>query len=802
MAFTPFDYMPNYGAMQETEEERRRREAEQQAGMPQAQPVSPQDFGAMPMQEQPVAGIETDFGAMPVQEQPAAVTTPAEPTQPAAGELKMVNGRLQRVTEPEPVTLPEFGPGVQVAGPAQMPPPAPRYTGPSQGAEAQTVSQQQPPTAVAPGFTGQGIQLPGQQPAPSQQPYDLFLSAANDTDRVNKLMGIRNDELQSPVFRRIASAEVAADLSNSTKEADAKERISKMSQTELARELQRKDSEGNWGKRILFGMLGMEAAVKDEEAKLGIGAKWSSVATTDPKTGATRNVLIKTRADGLPMVGYDAESGAKLDAKALAGLPSSTAKLNIVGGTYVNDKTREVGRVITDERTGTSYIQTDSGRKPMSGFRPQATGGTLADQILAAQGKAGVGLQFAAPVAAATAGGKVAGETAATYGTQIQQPQQLPVGSAAGVPAPGGAPVAPAAQAPAAVAAPAAAPAAISPEQSARLQGDLSSLNNELARIPAGDSRRPIIESERSRVLQQLGMPAAPAPVATGRAGAAQTPAQLRMQSEAQGAATTEAAKTPALVARADQEAYIKFKNDELLPKADTGAKLAGIRRDQISGPDGILNNPEIAGLLSGTGGQAREFQNLFRDVVGGSFEKIDDMSTRIKQANLDPKTKEILQIQLQRQREVTPLLIREVAPVGAITDFEQRMAKEAGIDVLRQGLYSSLTNLTRSQFQSDMAAYKAVFAERNPQLRTRAEFDRAWNAEKSRLDASYRKVYEDRAKYLGRYNRDGSNNNATIVAFKDHYPVPAFDPSTGQFRFSGYSRKAERAPLSTFERR
>jgi hypothetical protein len=284
------------------------------------------------------------------------------------------------------------------------------------------------------------------------------------------------------------------------------------------------------------------------------------------------------------------------------------------------------------------------------------------------------------------------------------------------------------------------------------------------------------------------------------------TPAQLRQQSEAQGAAATATATTPALVARADQEAFVKFKNDDLLPKADSGAKLAGIRRDQISGPDGIINNPEITGLLSGTGSQAREFQNLFRDIVAGTFKDDPDMSARIKQANLDDRMKQVLQIQLQRQREVTPLLIREVAPVGAITDFEQRMAKEAGIDVLRQGLYSSLTNLTRSQFQSDMAAYKAVYAERNPQLRTRGEFDRAWNQEKARLDASYRKVYEDRAKYIGQYNRDGSNNNATIVAFRDHYPVPTFDASTGQFRFSGYSRKAEqqtaeRPPMSNFRK-
>jgi hypothetical protein len=162
---------------------------------------------------------------------------------------------------------------------------------------------------------------------------------------------------------------------------------------------------------------------------------------------------------------------------------------------------------------------------------------------------------------------------------------------------------------------------------------------------------------------------------------------------------------------------------------------------------------------------------------------------------------KQVLQVQLQQQREVTPLLIREVAPVGAITDFEQRMAKEAGVDITRQGLYAGMTNLTRSAFQSDIAAYKAVFKSNNPQLQTREQFDRAWNQEKARLDSVYRRVYEDRARYIGQYNKDGSNNNATVVAFRDHYPVPQFNQETSQWEFKGYSKNALRPKLKEFER-
>jgi hypothetical protein len=39
-----------------------------------------------------------------------------------------------------------------------------------------------------------------------------------------------------------------------------------------------------------------------------------------------------------------------------------------------------VGRAVTDKRTGRSFIQTDQGLKPMAGFRPQSSMGSLSDQ--------------------------------------------------------------------------------------------------------------------------------------------------------------------------------------------------------------------------------------------------------------------------------------------------------------------------------------------------------------------------------------------------------------------------------------
>jgi soluble lytic murein transglycosylase-like protein len=142
----------------------------------------------------------------------------------------------------------------------------------------------------------------------------------------------------------------------------------------LAKVASAKPSEqGSWGKAILFGLLGMENSAKNEATKLGVGAKWDSH-NIDGK-----DYLIKTRADGLPMEGIDPTTGKSIPASIYQQVAGGKRELDIPGGTYVNDRTGEVGRVVTDKRTGRSYVQTDDGRKPMTGFRPQASGGTLAD---------------------------------------------------------------------------------------------------------------------------------------------------------------------------------------------------------------------------------------------------------------------------------------------------------------------------------------------------------------------------------------------------------------------------------------
>lgn len=405
-----FDYTaPNYNTVGETEEERRRREAEEAAkaaevaGPAEPGPVkqtitydpvtgeqrmkiegSVQDLspnnaltptvsmpGQMPEATQvaepvkpPELGLQKQFETPAVPAQPAAPTAmPAEQPRELPPGVQMVNGRLQlAAAAPEVAQVPTPGPGVQVAG--------------------------------APGAPMPQLQTPAAQPAAQPSFTDMWTQAGQDPA---KFLAIRNDTTLTPEQRKLAGREAArlsymeGDKTEGEQAALAtyQQAAASGDWNNLAKMMKAQNEEGSWGRRILFGMLGMEAAVKDEEAKLGIGAKWNSTTVTDDK-GNSRNVLVKLRADGLPIEGYDATTGKQLGAKELAGVAKSNKDYDIVGGTYVSDTLKDkngvplVGSVYRSKTNpNDSFVQTSEGRKPLTGFRPQASGGSLDMQRVA-----------------------------------------------------------------------------------------------------------------------------------------------------------------------------------------------------------------------------------------------------------------------------------------------------------------------------------------------------------------------------------------------------------------------------------
>lgn len=252
--------------------------------------------------------------------------------------------------------------------------------------------QPEPGVAVA---TGRGVQgtmtLPEQaaaQPQPpaqptavkSSQPYiDIYQRDQNDPLQMLALRG----DTEAPEFIRRRAGDRARELMNQeTQTAQAQQQAQQLAaaaaqgdrkaSNTIARTLQ--SQEGSWLKMILLGFISPQLAGL-EAVKLGFGNVDRPVQDANGK-----NYMVTYNALGTPVSGFSAD-GKTLSQEELINVTAGAAgKLNIVGGSYVNDTTGEVGRMVTDEKTGRSYIQTDTGRKPMEGFRPQSSAGTLADQ--------------------------------------------------------------------------------------------------------------------------------------------------------------------------------------------------------------------------------------------------------------------------------------------------------------------------------------------------------------------------------------------------------------------------------------
>jgi hypothetical protein len=258
--------------------------------------------------------------------------------------------------------------------------------------------------------------------------------------------------------------------------------------------------------------------------------------------------------------------------------------------------------------------------------------------------------------------------------------------------------------------------------------------------------------------------------------------------------------QTGVAVQKQQQLDFQKYGAEDITPKADAGSQVSRIRKEQIKGPDGILANPEIAGILQG--GKGSEVYNIFRDLATGNFKDQADLSARVESLGLNPRQKEILYRQINLSTQVSPLTLKANAGAGSVSDAEQKANKAANIDITRQPLYAGLADLSRSQYVNDMSVARADFKAANPQLVTTEQFNSAWNAEKARRQKEYDQIFEARAKYIEDQRKKGKDPaGAVIDAFK-YYPTPEWNSETRSWDLgTDFARKAARPKLSEFNR-
>jgi hypothetical protein len=560
----------------------------------------------------------------------------------------------------------------------------------------------------------------------------------------------------------------------------------------------------------------MEKSAADEAAKLGIGSKWSTMTDVNGKTA-----LIKVRSDGVPLEGYDSSTGQQLSSNDLvAVLGAGQRKLDIVGGTYVNDTTGEVGRVVTDKTTGTSYIQTDTGRKGMAGFRPQGNAGTLDMQRVAQLQKQNIDLagdwaktQMRIQGAAPEAANKFIGEFNAKYGTNfsVQQlsgppPQidlttgRMTVNSGPVAPAASATPVGTVSGAVAPTPAAAAAPVATG------VSGAAPATSATGAAVPVVPSGGATTVSTAGKtpgqiLLDQEAAKRAAEEAAKMRELAAKEEIAKREAENKKRLAIEEAqAKQPIEVGTDEQKTFIKTLADPktgILAQGNVGREVADITRSQINA---LITSPEIIGYLNGDDTKSAQFGKLIREVATGAYSGEEaaqgkELADAMVRMNMPMSLQSKLQEIRQANTKINALTLRSNEGPGSISNFENKQNQANNMtNVGDLTPWSSFTGLSRRQFVGDLAQAKASFAQQHPELKTEREFNAAWDRQADKAMKTYEAIYQARLlavkPYYDAANRSNTDaaaqkayRDASVAAFRT-FPVPEWNISTNRWEY------------------
>lgn len=677
--------------------------------------------------------------------QPQAVAAPQAPVQP-----EVTQAQPSMPVSPEQVAqtqLPQAGPGVQVAS-----------TQPGAGVAeaAQAARPVSPPPAAqpAPAVT--------QPPAPQEDQFQQQLIAARSEQdpakRRQMYASLLANENVTEGNKALANRFIAEDYLKDRKMAEAEEKIAKATPNDLARYMNDRKEEGSYLKAILFQRLGLTELAKQEQEKINPTLKFESA--TD---AAGNKFTVERNKEGVITRAFDAtgrtasqEQIANLSA---AAMPTQAHLLPQKSGSPVINSKGEMGTFMYDPITRQNYVLVGSEKRPTTGWT------TMSQNIESVYG-----------AAQARKGGEIAAETGVG---------QIPTA----------APAAPATQ-----------------QQVARLDGDIAGLQREINQPrnrgeseQAYQTRQTVLNAELQKAQQQRGQLVGTGGVqATGGvSGQGQRPGESYLQYKErlkrEGELSTAAGKTDIDLQREERSNFLTYEEKEIIPKADAAGSIASTRKSQLKGPDGILANPEIVGMMGGQGGVATEIGNIVRDLVTGA-KTDEELSQRVASLNLTQRQKDVLYNQIQLNRQIAPKTLKENAGAGSVSDAEQKANRDASINITKVPLYTAVTMLSKDQFDKDQTVARQAFRNSNPNLTTVRAFNDAWSKEKSRLDQEYNQIYEERAKYISKYYQDGKNPGAIVDAYK-YYPVPEFNRQTGKWDYgTDYSRKAARPKLKSFE--
>jgi len=711
--------------------------------------------------------------------------------------------------------VPTPGPATQVAGPVNPATPAGEqvasYKHPSEIPENRAPVVQQAP-AAAPG-------------ASLAQMGQAVIDAHNEKDPAKRQAAMINilatgDEAS----KQMAKNFIAEDYMKEKKVREAEKQIDEMTPTDAARYLKDRNKDGSYVKAILFARLGLTDLARQEQEKLSPSLSMSSEIGED---GQRYSVVRDSQ--GAITKAFDS-SGKETNSKTLASLNATaigTKGIGQAGATRVRDSEGREWSVVPTTRGSQFFDNSGKPGVPTGKTVPITVGGDVGLQRELAVNRARIALE-----------GKKGAEAISVLGdlNKKNQAEGLPTVSYddIGMNDKGEFVARPGAGGTAATTVTAGIPTFKDPSieiisaqrPAAEQQAMYDAAKPDLSKDPSGQTRY----NTAGNPVARPGTSAHEGPTGNAfdvnakkltRAGRAELASQGYYQPipqqdpnhwerlPGQGAPAGTTATSVAEVTRQREQAsalskeersnFLTYEEKDIIPRADASATISRIRKQQLKGPDGILNNPEIVGIMSGQGGAGAELANLIRDTVTGGISN-DELSRRVNSLGLTQRQKDLVYNQLQLNNTIAPETLKANAGAGSVSDAEQRANKQANIDITRVPLYTAATMLHRDQFEKDVNVARQAFRSANPNIGTVREFNDAWGREKERLQGEYDRIYEARARYIGKYYQDGKNPLAITEAYKQ-FPVPEFSRDGGWNYGTDYARKAARKPLDSFNR-
>jgi len=643
--------------------------------------------------------------------------------------------------EVQQTQLPQPGPGVQVAGPAQAVNPA---------TVQQPVAEVQPKAAEI------------SKPALNDVHHDAFIAASNSQDPKERRAAfaalLANPNVPEGLKTQ-ANQAIVTDYQNQRAQQQAMEKLQTATPNDLARYMQEKNKdEGSYLKAILFHRLGLTELAQQEQEKLSPQLKSESATDANGNKYTVQRNKAGDIVKAFNSEGNNAsqEEIARLSA---AAMPTKAHLLPSVHGSPVQNAQGQTGLLMYDPQTNSSYVQVGNQRLSTAGWTTMAQNVNNVYNASQAQ-KLGAG----------------AGE-GFTPSPMRPLPGQVPQ-AAQQVVTPG------------------------SPEETKkaldRAQGDVAGTDRqiaELSRLPNTDptkqQRIAILQSEKAAAQQRVqqlsgavqGLPQQAQAAAVPGGGIAQQKANLAIQEAQQ--------KEGIQVAGARSQAFNKILDEEIRPQAQNGDTIVSTRKQQFA----IFDRPgvdasKIFGIANGAGQSPNDQRwTMLRDTLLGKTTATDDqIRERAAQLGLNREEQAALAEYNIANAKINAATLKQTAGAGSVSDAEQRANREMNVDPTKIPGLGAYNAMAQSQFSGDLARYKADWASTHPATNA-LQLDKAWRKESQQLTEMYANIAKERAKFI-------TDNGATTPAVKEaykRYPVPEYDPATEKWK--------KTKPLTAYER-